>query len=202
MKKFLFLLPLLAIISCANNNNPLEAKFNERGCLECDNYEVGDTFVLNKKKMIVADSIILNAALSNGDDLTQFCVSHITNMRGMFWEATTFNQDIGNWDVSNVTNMDFMFLGSTTFNQDIGNWDVSNVTKMEAMFLETTTFNQDIGNWDVSNVIYMDGMFSSADAFNQDLSQWCVSDISSMPRYFSHKSALTLSNHPIWGTCP
>jgi len=48
----------------------------------------------------------------------------------------------------------------------------------------------------------MAAMFSGADSFNQDLTQWCVSNFSSMPSTFSTISALTASNHPVWGTCP
>jgi len=54
----------------------------------------------------------------------------------------------------------------------------------------------------VSDVALMDAMFWSATAFNQDLTQWCVTNFSSMPHDFSLNSALTASNHPVWGTCP
>jgi surface protein len=39
----------------------------------------------------------------------------------------TFSEIIGFWDVSNVTNMKQMFDDASTLNQDIGSWDVSNV---------------------------------------------------------------------------
>ena len=286
--------------------NPNNAIINSNGCVECDSYAVGDTFVLNQQIMIVADRSMLDAAVSNGDDLTQFCVSKVTDMSDMFsvansfnqdigswdvsnvtdmyrmfngatsfnqdignwdvgnvtnmyqmftgatyfnqdignwdvgnvtdmsfmftmatyfnqdignWDVSnvtdmsfmfaveedstsSFNQDIGNWDVSNVTNMGMMFVNNTAFNQDIGNWDVSSVTNMSNMFKDASSFNQDIGSWDVSNVTYMGWMFLDAIMFNQDLTQWCVTNISSMPTDFSTNSALTASNHPVWGTCP
>ena len=31
--------------------------------------------------------------------------SNVSDMSGLFWQAMTFNQSIGNWETSNVTNM-------------------------------------------------------------------------------------------------
>ena len=164
--------------------NPNNALINGNGCIECDNYAVGDTFVLNQKVMVVADRSMLNAALSNGDDLTQFCVSKVTNMSNLFYNQNTFNQNIGNWDVSNVTNMMVMFHTATSFNQDVGNWDVGNVTDMTDMFYSASSFNQDIGNWDVSNVQGFSQMFRNATSFNQDIGNWDVGNVTDMMEMF------------------
>ena len=58
------------------------------------------------------------------------------------YDCNNFNQDIGNyWDVSIVTNMEGMFYGCSQFNQDISRWNVGNVTNMDSMFSECTNFN-------------------------------------------------------------
>jgi len=48
----------------------------------------------------------------------------------------------------------------------------------------------------------MDGMLYGTSSFNQDLTEWCVSNFKYAPIDFSTNSALTASNHPVWGTCP
>ena len=129
-------------------------------------------------------------------------VSNITDMEGLFGDATSFNQDISSWDVSNVTSMGAMFYGGNSFNQDISSWDVSNVTDMGFMFYDATSFNQDISSWDVSSVTNMDYMFCDATSFNQDLSQWCVSKIPIKPSDFDTSATAWNKSRPVWGTCP
>jgi len=115
-----------------------------------------------------------------------------------------FNQDIGSWDVSNVTNMNGMFYNASTFNQDIGSWDVSSVTMMMNMFMGTSAFNQDISSWDVSSVTNtgMSWMFYSATAFNQNLSGWCVPNTPNKPMFFDSGATSWVLARPVWGTCP
>ncbi len=116
--------------------------------------------------------------------------ANVTNMRDMFYNATSFNHDISDWDVSNVTDMSGMFF-NTAFNQDIGGWDVSKVTDMgssqaisgkNGMF-QGSDFNQDISEWKVSNVTNMRHMFAGT-PFNQDISEWDVSNVNNMGYMF------------------
>lgn len=183
-------------------DNAQNAVINSRGCVECDNYSVGDTFALDQKVYIVADVPMLKSAILSGEDVTKYCTSKIGDMKKLFQYQSSFNQDIKSWDVSNVTRMEYLFDDASNFNADIGNWDLSSVQNAYAMFRGATSFNQNIGEWDVSNIENMIYMFFNANTFNQDLSQWCVPNISSLPIDFNTNSALSSNNLPIWGTCP
>jgi surface protein len=86
----------------------------------------------------------------------------VTDLGGMFLNASAFNQNIGGWDVGNVTDMSSMFRNASVFDQDISGWDVGNVTNMSSMFYNASVFNQNIGGWDVSSVTDMSYMFYNA----------------------------------------
>ena len=120
--------------------------------------------------------------LGNKGNMNGWDVSSVTTTYGMFWSASSFDQDMGEWVVSEVTTMNRMFH-STSFNRDIGGWDVSNVEDMTSMFYGTS-FNQDIGNWNVSKVRLMGGMFWRASSFNQDIGGWDVSSVTNMGNMF------------------
>jgi surface protein len=170
----------------------------------CDEAETGETGTINgteytkrSKDQITNDNAattctsgienmreLFNNETSFNQDIGGWDVSSVTTMRQMFYRANNFNQQIGSWDVSNVTNMRWMFDGAAAFDQDISGWNVSSVTDMGAMFDDANAFNQDIGDWDVSSVSDMTSMFSGADAFDQDIGGWNVSSVTNMSYMF------------------
>ncbi|MDA7810710.1 BspA family leucine-rich repeat surface protein [Flavobacteriaceae bacterium] len=145
---------------------------------------VGKTGELGGVTYTAVDNTTLKSMADNDEDVTKVVTTLVSNMVTLFYEKSTFNQDIGSWDVSNVTNMQWMFMLSRKFNQDIGNWNTAAVTDMHYIFMNANAFNQDIGSWDTSKVADMKGMFRSASAFNQDIGSWDVSKVTNMDGMF------------------
>ncbi len=137
--------------------------------------------------------VFFNATTFN-QDISSWNTSSVTNMERLFVGASAFNQPIENWNTSAVTNMSFMFYGASAFNQPIGNWDTSKVTNMSTMFYDATEFNQPIGNWDTSRVTDMSFMFRGATAFNQPISSWDTSKVTNMAVMFLRTTAF---NQPV-----
>ena len=125
-----------------------------------------------------------SAANFNSNNIYYWNVSNVIDMKYMFFNARSFNQDIGNWNVSKVDNMTGLFTLARNFNQDIKDWDVSNVTNMNSMF-SNSLFDQNISSWNVSNVTNMKSMFESS-PFDQNISSWNVSNVTNMQRMFSN----------------
>lgn len=114
----------------------------------------------------------------------------VETMEEMFYNSTTFNQDISYWDTSNVTDMSWCFADARDFNQNIGSWDTSSVTTMEYMFYNADDFNQDIDGWDVSNVTDFGNMFRQAQNFNQSLNSWNTSSVDFMTYMFRDATSM------------
>ena len=91
--------------------------------------QVGDSGRINGILYTIGNSLTLRNRIRDNADVTNVCVSRITNMSRMFFQNYSYNQDISSWDVSNVTNMEEMFYSASSFNQDISSWSVSNLTR-------------------------------------------------------------------------
>ena len=73
-------------------------------------------------------------------------------MRELFILHTSFNGDISDWDVSSMTTMYGMFYIVSYFNHNVYNWGVFS---KQCMFYTTQTFNQGVSDWYVSSVTIM-----------------------------------------------
>ena len=163
---------------------------------------------------------------TNNTSLKLWNTSSVTDMSGMFQNATVFNQDLSwntssvttttrmfqnaaafngnimNWNTINDVSMNSMFQGATAFTQDLSGWNTSNVTTMNSMFKGVSSFNKNIGKWDTSNVTDMSGMFQTAAAFNQDISGWKISSLQNAANMLSG-SGMSTKNYTLllknWG---
>jgi surface protein len=146
--------------------------------------------------------------LSWGDNTTNF-----ENLSGMFGQ-TNFNQDISDWDVSNVTNVRQLFAFNNAFNQNLNNWTLSSLSdatlmfygafaynnggvtlywtdkipllnNMNGMFSAASSFNQ-IVLLDTGSVTDMGGVFSSAQVFNQDIKDWNFQNVTNVDSMFNN----------------
>ena len=123
-------------------------------------------------------------ASSFDGNLSGWNVSSVTGMNSMFERASSFNGSLSGWNVSSVTDMNSMFLVASSFNQPLNDWNVSSVTDMNSMFAEAYSFDQPLNDWNVSSVTAMDGMFF-ATPFNQPLNDWDVSSVTGMLYMFA-----------------
>ena len=137
-------------------------------------------------------------ATTFNNDLSSWNVGRVTTMRNMFHTAIFFDQPLSNWDTSNVVNMKSMFHEASFFNSDISQWDVSRVRDMSFMFFYAFSFDRDIGSWNTSSVRTVNGMFDQAQTFNQDISNWDVSNIRDLYNVF-HSAFRFNQNLCPWG---
>ena len=132
-------------------------------------------------------------------NISNWNVSNVVNMTGMFQSNSSFNQPLNSWNVGNVTNMYYLFNGATAFNQPLDSWNVSKVSNMSGMFQSASAFNQPINSWNVSNVNNTRQMFYIAVAFNQPLNSWNVTKMVNASDMFYRATAFNgdISN---WNT--
>jgi uncharacterized repeat protein (TIGR02543 family) len=190
-----------------DGNKNITANFSEKKIvlaangetIMCPDANFGEIAKVNGKIYTVVDETSLREMISKEEDVTCVCTSNITNMKSLFLNQTSFNQDIGSWDTSKVTEMTEMFHFASAFNQDIGNWNTEAVTNMRGMFFNATIFNRDISVWNTSNVTNMFGMFRDASRFSQNLGTWDTSNTTNMS-YMFYKANSFNGNISNWNT--
>ena len=129
---------------------------------------------------------MFNTCNSFNQDIGDWDVSNVKNMKGVLYNGAAFNQNLNKWNTYNVTNMNGMFYGCSNFDHPLNDWQTDNVKDMGAMFTYASSFNQPLnpppnGGWEVGQVTIMNSMFSGSDtvasSFNQDISTWNTSSL-------------------------
>lgn len=110
----------------------------------------------------VTDMSYIFGSMYQNFDVSEWDVSKVTNMKGMFWGCKKFNCDISKWDVSNVTDMSKMFCNAESFNQSLDAWKdkIAKVTNMECMFMGANSLDQNLSSWNILSNVKHEHMFS------------------------------------------
>lgn len=115
--------------------------------------------------------------------------SLFSTLRGMFYKAKHFDQDLSLWNVSKAVDLGQMFFFATSFQgKNLGAWDTSRVTSLNYTFAGASSFAADVGLWDVSKVQHFESTFRAATAFNADLSEWRLDSATNMESAFEGAS--------------
>ena len=148
----------------------------------------GDSVNLNNVDVSgVTDMTNAFALTGFAGDVSEWDVSAVTTMEGMFGGCMKFNGDISDWNVRSVTNFSSMFINCRRFNGDLSKWDIDSATTLEQMFANCHSFNGDLGNWNVSNVKNMGCMFQNCLCFEgRGLSKWNVENVEDIEHMFRY----------------
>lgn len=101
------------------------------------------------------------------------------------------------WDTSNVGTMRGMFYQAVSFNQDISSWNVGSLVSGSSMFNQATSFNQDLSNWGsrdgTLSLKYAGYMFANMGSmtYGNSFSTWATSSIVSATYMFARQNSPT-----------
>jgi len=130
--------------------------FNSNQCVCIDTFSIGgQNTLITDKNIRTAIQLWLtdeSSARKEYGDISHWDTSEVTDMSGIFQDASAFNGNISEWKTSNVIDMRNMFSGAPIFNGNISGWDTSSVTDMGYMFYGATSFNGILNCWDVKKV--------------------------------------------------
>lgn len=117
----------------------------------------------------------------------------VTSFANFYGDCSSFDGDITNWDVSGVSLMNGMFNRASVFNQDISSWNTSSVLSMSGMFNDAFAFNQNIGGWDISSVFSCTFMLTDSGMSTANYDALLIGWAAQAPNI---KSNVTLSTGP------
>ena len=129
-------------------------------------------------------------------DLSNWNVSNVTDMSWMFRNSLIASGGLGAWGnkTSKVTQMRGMFENATNFNEDISSWSQENLHTASSMFAGASSFNQNLASWDVDSVYTVAQMFDGASSFDQNLGNWKLSSTSGLGRMFAN-SGMSIASY-------
>lgn len=166
-----------------------------RGFSKCPNLNVTATDAPNLTQINnLSEMFIYCPSLVGNSSFADWDTSSITDMSGMFSNATLFNQNIGTWNTVKVTNFSNMFSLASSFNQPLDNWNTASGTNFSSMFTYAVAFNQPLNSWNTKNATNFRYVFANATSFNQPLDNWNTSNVKDFEQMFTNAKSF---NQPI-----
>jgi surface protein len=166
------------------------SSFGDLGLTSLDYAFLGANNLVSVPSVLPSTVVSLEGTFNGADSFNHANIgawdtSKVTDMSGMFANASSFNQSLNSWDTGKVTDMSFMFTSAASFNQSLNSWDTSKVTNMSYMFYEASLFNGDVSNWKTGKVANMAAMFQTT-SFNQSLNSWDTGKVTDMSFMFAN----------------
>jgi hypothetical protein len=81
-----------------------------------------------------------------------FNITSLNSLRGAFYNATSLIE-VPTTLPSTVTNLDYLFFNATSFNQNIFVWNITNVTTLNFILYGAISFNQPITGWLLNKIL-------------------------------------------------
>ncbi len=116
------------------------------------NLEVSANDIPNLTKVKNMNYAFAYTSIESIPGLSEWEMSSIESLEGMFYKAIEFNQNINDWDISSVRNMSKLFSGASKFNGNISGWDVSKVEKMTDILTDAREFSHTLEKWNLSSL--------------------------------------------------
>jgi surface protein len=131
---------------------------------DADLKKYGHLCVWNTGAVTNMSNVFKDAIWKNGEwDVRLWDTGRVTSMSCAFiHDAAGSFSGVQYWNTRNVRDMSNMFFEARSFNQDIGKWDTRNVRDMSNMFYGARSFNQDISKWNTQKVVSTLNMFDGA----------------------------------------
>ena len=129
-------------------------------------------------------------------DISEWDVSNVRDMGGMFSDCIEFNCDLSKWNVKELLYAGSMFCYCKKFDSDLSQWNTKKLTSADWMFAYCKNFNSDLSKWKTNNLYDISYMFCGCKKFNCDLSNWNTNNLKEMTNTF--KGCIALKKIPKW----
>ncbi|GMH86769.1 hypothetical protein TrST_g13165 [Triparma strigata] len=120
--------------------------------------------------------------------ISEWDVSEVRSMKGLFKDAKWFNADISGWNVESVRDMAYMFSGASSFDSDLPLWDVREVKDMSYMIEGALAFNKDsLNKWKIKPFLLVNPKtaFSRVSSYVQGKVSWTSKKLDDEGKWYS-----------------